>query len=117
MGILKEDQAIRAGARRVALEKILGGDLDFHGESSRGASHALHAFAAKFPPQLPRLLITSLTEPGEVVLDPMMGSGTAVLEAAILGRRAIGVDIDPLAVALCRVKTMPIRAGRLVRGS
>ena len=116
MGILKEEQTIRAGAKRIAMEKILGGDLDFHGESSRGASHALHAFAAKFPPQLPRLLITSLTEPGEVVLDPMMGSGTTVVEAAILGRHAIGVDIDPLAVTLCRVKTTPIRTGRLVRG-
>jgi DNA modification methylase len=64
---------------------------------------------------LPRLFIERLTHPGQVVLDPMMGSGTTVLEAALLGRRAIGVDVDPLAVQLCRVKTTPLCAGKAGR--
>lgn len=95
---------------------ILGGDLSFHAESSSYASHALHAFAAKFPPQLPRAFIEGLTDPGDVVLDPMMGSGTALLEAALLGRRAAGADIDPLAVRLCRVKTTPLEMDTVMRG-
>jgi len=96
---------------RKILQEILRGELDFHDASSSYASHSLHAFAAKFPPQLPRTFIQYLTEPGDVVLDPMMGSGTAILEAGLLGRRAIGVDIDPLAVLLTAVKSTPLQAG------
>ena len=96
------------GIERQRLQAILSGDLDFHEQSSTYSTHALHAFAAKFPPQLPRTFIEQLTHPGDTVLDPMMGSGTAVLEAMLLGRRAVGVDIDPLAVRLCRVKTWSV---------
>jgi len=94
--------------RREALAKLLAGDLEFHSASSAYASHSLHAFAAKFPPQIPRAFVEALTVPGEVVLDPMMGSGTAVLEAGLLGRQAVGVDIDPLAIKIATVKTTPI---------
>lgn len=90
------------------LQELLQGDLDFRGHDSSYASHNLHAFAAKFPPQLPRLFIEKLTQPGETVLDPMVGSGTTLVEAILLGRRAIGFDIDPLALHLCRVKTTPL---------
>ena len=104
----------RAGVHE-ALRSILEGDLDFHGSDGAYASHALHAFAAKFPPQLPHTFIERLTAPGDTVLDPMMGSGTAILEASLLGRRAVGFDIDPLAVRLCRVKTTPLSSARALR--
>lgn len=100
------------GARE-RLEALLGGPLDFHGEDSSYASHNLHAFAAKFPPQLPRVFIRGLTEPGDTVLDPMMGSGTAIVEATLEGRHGIGVDIDPLALHLSRVKTTPVDPAEL----
>jgi DNA modification methylase len=97
----------QSNARR-ALASLLSADLDFHQAASNYASHALHAFAAKFPPQLPRVFVEGLTEKGETVMDPMMGSGTAIVEALLCGRRAVGFDIDPLAVMICRVKTQPI---------
>ena len=93
---------------RRLLSKLLSTDLDFHGDASNYASHALHAFAAKFPPQLPRVFIEGLTQKGETVMDPMMGSGTAIVEAFLCGRRAVGFDIDPLALMICRVKTHPV---------
>ncbi len=99
--------------KRQRLETLLEGELDFHGEDSSYASHDLHAFAAKFPPQLPRAFIRGLTVPGDVVLDPMMGSGTTVVEAVLEGRHGIGLDIDPLALRLGRVKTMPLDVDRL----
>lgn len=89
---------------------LLSSDLDFHTEDSSEISHDFHAFPAKFPPQLPRLFIEKLTQPTEVVLDPMMGSGTCVLEAYLNGRTALGFDIDPLAVLLTKVKLTPINA-------
>jgi DNA modification methylase len=89
---------------RDRLASLLIGDLDFHGESSSYSSHSIHSFPAKFPPQLPRVFIESLTLPGDVVFDPMMGSGTTLLEASILDRHAIGTDIDPLALRICGTK-------------
>lgn len=55
---------------------------------------------APFPLELPRRLIKLYTYPGDVVLDPFCGSGTTLLAARRLGRRYIGVDRDPAAVAL-----------------
>ena len=95
-------------------------DLDFHGADGSYGPHAWHPFPAKFPPQLPRFLIERLSDPGDVVLDPMAGSGTTLVEAARLGRRAIGCDIDPLARMIAAAKLTPVdpsaalQAGRAV---
>jgi len=93
---------------RETLRKLLKTDLGFHGQGSSEMSHDIHAFPAKFPPQLPRIFISNLTQPREKVLDPMMGSGTCVLEAIAEGRSGIGFDIDPLAVMLTKVKVSSI---------
>jgi DNA modification methylase len=87
---------------------LLMEDLDFHEQESRYASHNFHSFPAKFPPQLPQKFIAALTKPNEVVLDPMSGSGTTVLEAALAGRQGIGLDIDPLALLIAKVKAAPL---------
>jgi len=87
---------------------LLSQNLDFHSQDSGYASHNFHSFPAKFPPQLPRKFIVALTDPGEVVLDPMVGSGTTVLEAFLSGRRGVGFDIDPLALLLAKTKVMPL---------
>jgi len=87
---------------------LLSQDLNFHDQDSSYASHNFHSFPAKFPPQLPRLFIEGLTKPGDIVLDPMQGSGTTILEALLVGRRAIGFDIDWMAVLISRVKSTPM---------
>jgi len=53
---------------------------------------------APFPDDLPRRAILASTEPGEVVLDPSVGSGTTCRVAENLGRRAVGVDLYAEAV-------------------
>ena len=93
---------------RARFRSLLSGDLNFQGQDSSYASHNYHAFPAKFPPQLPRTFINALTKAGDVVLDPMVGSGTTIVEAFLAGRHAIGIDIDPLALRLCRTKTSPL---------
>jgi len=92
----------------------LSQDLDFHEEKSDYSSPNFHSFPAKFPPQLPKLFIERLTCPGEVVLDPMAGSGTTVLEAFLANRQTIGIDIDPLATLLTKVKSTPIDLDRVL---
>jgi tRNA (guanine10-N2)-dimethyltransferase len=42
--------------------------------------------------------------PGQTVLDPMMGSGTAPIEASLVGARAIGIDISPFCVFMTETK-------------
>jgi DNA modification methylase len=92
------------GPYRKKLITLLSGDLNFHEMDSGYASHNFHSFPAKFPPQLPRKFIEGLTETGDFVLDPMVGSGTTMVEAYLSGRRGIGFDIDPLAMLVSKVK-------------
>ena len=47
-------------------------------------------------------------EDRRVVLDPMVGSGTVVREASEYGHRAVGFDVDPLAVLMASVWTSPV---------
>jgi len=96
------------GTIRQSLKHLLRRNLNFHTERSANGLHTIHAFAAKFPPQLPRLFIETLTEKGETVLDPMCGSGTALVEAILLNRDAVGIDIDALALLETLAKTTPL---------
>jgi len=86
------------------LKSLLSSDLDFHEKSSQYATHGIHSFPAKFPPQIPRKFIIGLTNIGDIILDPMCGSGTTILESMLLDRRGIGFDIDPLALLMSKVK-------------
>ena len=54
-----------------------------------------HAHPAIFPLSLACDHILSWTNPSELVIDPMVGSGTTLRAAADLGRRAIGIEINP----------------------
>jgi SAM-dependent methyltransferase len=64
--------------------------------------HGLHVYKAKFFPRMARAFI-NLCE-GATVLDPFAGSGTALVEAAVMSAPSIGVDIDPLSVAIAQAK-------------
>lgn len=96
---------INSGSYYEALQQLLQQNLDFNNQDTSYVTHNLHPFPAKFPPQLPKKFIEHLTAPGDTVLDPMAGSGTTVVEAYISERRAIGFDIDPLALLISYVKT------------
>ncbi len=59
-------------------------------------------YRGNWSPFIPRNLILRYTAPGELVLDQMAGSGTTLVECKLLGRRAVGVDINPDAVMVAR---------------
>jgi site-specific DNA-methyltransferase (cytosine-N4-specific) len=72
----------------------------------RYGAHDLHEYRGKFFPQLVRSLInTAGLKPGNVVLDPMCGSGTTNVEARSLGMDTLGVDLNPLSVFISEAKT------------
>jgi len=66
-------------------------------ESARRVGHP-----APFPVELPAQLIRLYTFEGDLVVDPFMGSGSALVAAALLGRRYAGYDLDPDYVELAR---------------
>lgn len=70
---------------------------------------ALHeiSYRACFKPQLPRYFIERLTRPGDVVYDPFSGRGTTAIEAALLGRRVIANDVNPLSAILTAPRFCP----------
>src|SRR2546423_388792 len=72
---------------------------DIPPESARRVSHP-----APFPIELPARLIRLYTYENDLVLDPFMGSGSALVAAAHLGRRYIGYDLDPTYVDIARLR-------------
>src|SRR5262245_8312440 len=81
---------------------------------SRLLTHGFHSYPARSHPLLARRLADSLS-PQKTVLDPFVGSGTTLIEAARRGARGFGVDINPLAIALSRLKTSVFSEGELQR--
>lgn len=76
-------------------------------------THGIHPYPAKYIPQLPNLIIREHTNERSTVLDPFCGSGTTLLEAALLGRKSIGVDSNPIAALVSRVKTTALSEEQL----
>lgn len=67
----------------------------------------------QFPIELVERLVLALTEPGDIVLDPFMGSGTTCLAALAHGRRAAGAEILPEYYELAAERIQIARQGRL----
>lgn len=85
--------------------------------------HSMCSYLGSFPARLPRRLLKQIVPKGGTVLDPFCGSGTTLVEARLLGFGCVGIDRNPLAVALAKAKMQPVttedvedRIMSLVRG-
>lgn len=70
--------------------------------------HALCPYFAMFPPSFAHDAINKFSEPGDLIIDPFSGRGTTLLEARLMGRRAIGNDINPVAFYITKAKSHKI---------
>jgi excisionase family DNA binding protein len=98
----------RAGDIRQWLE-----EWEFRGSHTKTYTHGFHAYPAMFIPQVARKLLLAFTHEGDTIADIFCGSGTALVEARLLGRHAVGVELNPLAVLIARAKTTPIEVETL----
>lgn len=91
--------------RKDILRHLLTSNLNFDSDrKNQNSRHYWHSFPAKFPPALPKYFIENLTIPGQVVLDPMAGSCTTLIEASVMNRLSYGFDIDPLSLMIGKAK-------------
>jgi len=70
--------------------------------------HGIHPYPARMIPQIANRLIRERSNENATVLDPFCGSGSVLVEALLLRRNCIGVDINPLAALIAKVKTAAI---------
>ena len=103
------------GSIPITLTPSCGDSFLFISNDQRKYTHGLHKYPAKFFPELPRWIIEKYSKRGDWVLDPFAGSGTTNVEAMVLGRPSIALDIDPFARFLTKAKTTKISTERLTK--
>ena len=94
---LEKIHADRSSATQVYFEE---------GQFSTGyATHGLFPYRGKFHPQLIKGLINILNiQKGETILDPMAGSGTTNVEAALMGINSMAIDVSPFCQFMIKTK-------------
>jgi site-specific DNA-methyltransferase (cytosine-N4-specific) len=115
-------QYIEALGCNETLERIYAAldatDWTFADAHTRGGTHGIHPYPAKFIPQIPRALIAALhPQDGSAVVDPFCGSGTTLVEASLAGYPSVGIDLHPLACLISKVKITPLRSSLRVAAS
>lgn len=91
------------------IDRLYTIDWNFPNSNKTNGIHAIHPYPARFIAEIPRALISILEiPPGTAVLDPFCGSGSTLVEAQLAGFAAIGIDLNPIACLISRVKTQPL---------
>lgn len=70
--------------------------------------YLMHKYWARKPHNVVAEYIKHYSQEGDIVLDPFVGSGVTVIEALRLGRKAVGIDLDPISMFITQCTLMPI---------
>lgn len=101
--------------RGVIASRLAATDWDFRVRVVEHEVESVHPYPAKFIADLPGAFLDALpVAPGTLLMDPFCGSGTALAEGQRRGLHTVGVDLNPIACLIARVKTAPLPAGVLV---
>jgi len=76
-------------------------------------THSIFRFFGKFPPPVARCLISRYTKIGDMVFDPMCGSGTTALECLLMDRKVVCSDVSVLSELLVNVKCHYVQESKL----
>src|SRR5580765_7274379 len=66
--------------------------------------HSICPYFAMFPETFVRRNVLAWSQRDDIICDPFSGRGTTVFESLLKGRKAIGCDINPVAVCLSKAK-------------
>lgn len=83
--------------------------------SLRGSSSEKCGHPTQKPLRLIEQFVLSATEPGDIVLDPFLGSGSTAVAAEINARRWIGFEIDPRYIAMAEARLAELRMQKTER--
>ena len=89
-------------------QRIEDPSWDYKGEFTKTYTHGFHSYPAMMIPQVARRLILEYSNEGDSLLDPFCGSGSVLVEAKLNKRNSFGIDLNPLAILIARVKTRPV---------
>jgi len=70
--------------------------------------YSMHKFWARKPHNVVAKYIETYSQKNDIVFDPFCGSGVSVIEALRLGRKAVGIDLDPIATFITRCSIISI---------
>ena len=68
------------------------------------SNRLFNKYPTRYISAVPRFAINKYSTRGDYILDPFCGSGTTAIEAMLLARNALSIDIDPFARLLIKEK-------------
>jgi 16S rRNA G966 N2-methylase RsmD len=83
-------------------------------KQSAARHFGVHGYFTKQPFKVVQAYLERFTQPNDLILDPFGGSGVTVIEALILGRKGIHIDINPLSVFITKSLIAPVKVGELL---
>ena len=89
--------------------KYKDASFDFKKIRQTNGIHGMHIYPAVMAYPIADFLIDEYSNEDDIILDPFMGAGTTLVEANIKKRYSFGIDINPLAELITKVKLTPIR--------
>jgi DNA modification methylase len=92
---LRDESKVKSGFGK-KIENWIGRDFAYPTNVLHLATECANKdHSATFPEALPTWFIKLFTQPGNLVLDPFLGSGTTAVAAAKLQRRYVGIELKP----------------------
>jgi len=83
-------------------------------KGTRFSNHSIHSYPAQLIPQIPHYFLKKYSNNNNnLVLDPFCGSGTVLVEAMHNGWDSIGIEINPIASLIAKVKSTPLEISNL----
>lgn len=95
-------------------KKVIDPTWNFERADTKYDTHGIFKYPAMMVAPIVKRLMDQYSTPDCIILDPFCGSGSVLVEAVLHNRESYGIDINPLALLLAKVKTTPINPQALV---
>ncbi len=110
----EKDSKVNEVIRELPFKRIRDESFDFKDTPASTGIYAIHPYPAMFHFLVVRELIKRFYKEDDYILDPFMSSGVVAGECIISRRNFIRYDLNPLAVLISKVRTMPIKCSVLL---